>query len=83
MWNGAYYAPYETKKMNTKEIQNDNLTFQSSVSNKGLGDELFELFANFDDDVIRAIEDRDNDSPQEREKLDCIDDKSCGLNDLT
>ncbi|OOR89156.1 hypothetical protein B0182_08040 [Moraxella bovis] len=69
-------------KMNTKEIQNDNLTFQSSVSNKGLGDELFELFANFDDDFICAIKDRDNEPPQEREKLDCIDDKSCGLNDL-
>lgn len=56
--------------MNTKEIQNDNLTFQSSVSNKGLGDELFELFANFDDDFIRAVEDRDNDPPQEREEFD-------------
>lgn len=55
--------------MNTTQIQNNSPTLQPLTSNKGLGDELFELFANFDDDFIRAVEDRDNDPPQEREAL--------------
>lgn len=49
--------------------ENGDLILRQPAPQKGLGDELFELFANFDDDVIRAIEDRDNDPPQEREAL--------------
>ena len=49
--------------------ENGDLILRQPTPQKGLGDELFELFANFDDDVIRAIEDRDNDPPQEREAL--------------
>lgn len=49
--------------------ENGDLILRQPTPQKGLGDELFELFANFDDDVIRAIEDRDNDPPQERESL--------------
>lgn len=49
--------------------ENGDLILRQPIPQKGLGDELFELFANFDDDVIRAIEDRDNDPPQEREAL--------------
>ncbi|MDO4896450.1 MAG: AbrB/MazE/SpoVT family DNA-binding domain-containing protein [Moraxella sp.] len=51
------------------KADNGDLILRQPTPQKGLGDELFELFTNFDDDVIRAIEDRDNEPPQEREAL--------------
>lgn len=59
------------KKTEIFRNKNNNSGLQPPTLTKRLGDELFELFANFDDDFILAVEDRDNSPPQEREELDC------------
>lgn len=49
--------------------ENGDVILRATQPKKGLGDELFALFEGFDDDLIRAVEDRDNEPPQEREAL--------------
>lgn len=48
--------------------ENGDIILRSTTS-KNIGDELFALFDDFDDGFIRAVEDRDNTVPQERETL--------------
>lgn len=60
---------FEVDMVEIFKAENGDVILRPSNPKKGLGDELFEIFANFDDDVIRAIEDRDNEPPQEREAL--------------
>lgn len=60
---------FEVDTVEIFKAENGDVILRPSKPKKGLGDELFELFANFNDDVIRAIEDRDNEPPQEREGL--------------
>lgn len=58
--------------VNTVEIikaDNGDLILRQPMPKKGLGDEFLALFDGFDDDFIRAVEDRDNEPPQEREAL--------------
>lgn len=58
------------KKTEIFRNKTNNSGLQPPTLTKRLGDELFELFANFDDDFILAVEDRGNSPPQEREELD-------------
>lgn len=51
------------------KADNGDLILRPSTPQKGLGDEFLALFDGFDDDFIRAVEDRDNEPPQEREAL--------------